>query len=83
MTTFDSGIRFDSNSLTSEITPYSTVEEVVASIENKSGKKFKHKIISANVVQMVGNIFNFFDYTRDKLSTDIVKASIYARRMKR
>lgn len=80
---FSPKIRFDTKDLVGEITPLLTVEEIVASIEEKSGKKFKYKVIHADVVQMVGNIFNFFDYSKDKLSADLVSASVYAKRMKK
>jgi hypothetical protein len=80
---FSPKIRFDTKDLVGNVTPQLTVEEVVAAIEEKSGKKFRHKVIHADVVQMVGNIFNFFDYSREKLSSDLVSASVYAKRMKK
>lgn len=78
-----SSIRFDSKSLVDDVTPFDTVEDIVLAIEKRSGKKFQNKLIHASVVQMVGNIFNFFDYSKSGLSNDLVRASIYAKRMEK
>ena len=78
----DTGVRFDAQSLVGTIKPTDTVEEIVSRIEERSGKKFKYKIIHSDVVQMVGNIFNFFEYSHNDLSKEIVMASKYAKNMK-
>lgn len=83
LTSFSPKIRFDTKELVGEVTPFLTVEEIVESIEEKSQKKFEYKLIQNDVVQMVGNIFGFFTYTKKNLSSDLIKASAYAKKMQK
>lgn len=66
---------FDARLLIDEINPEKTVEEIVDSIEKKSGKKFHHHVVHKDVVQMVGNIFNFFNYSENELKSELIRSS--------